>query len=289
MKKIITYIFILTASLSFSQQIVNAGFENWDTPPSAGTEDKPTGWNTVNTALGVLAVTIGQTCVQTADAHAGSYAIQLTTIDPPPFPLNNPDINGVAATGDIQTSSPYGVTGGVSFSGKPDSLIGYYKYSQAGSDRGTVEMVLKNGTEDTIAHARFVTPSSSVSQYTRFSVPFDYRNSNTPSKAVNLISSSDGFNAVVGSQIWVDDLALIYNTIIAVAEIIETRVEVYYASNKLFIDNPEKEDIGDILVYNAAGQYIKSLSIGHLSTKNLPQGFYTYVIPAVGISGKFMR
>ncbi len=289
MKKIITSIFIFISISSFGQQMENGGFENWDNP-SSGMEDKPTGWNTVNTALGILASTIGQTCFKSTDARSGSYCIKLVTINPPVFPPNNPDINGVAATGDIQTTSPYGVTGGVSFAEKPDSLVGYYKYSQSGSDRGTVEMVLKNGTEDTIAHARFVTPSSSVSQYTRFSVPFEYRNSNTPSKAVNLISSSDGFNAVVGSQIWIDDLALIYNTIInAVAEIIETRVEVYYAANKLFIDNPEKEDIGDILVYNAAGQHVKSLSIGHLSTKNLPQGFYTYVIPAVGITGKFMR
>jgi hypothetical protein len=288
MKNIIMSLFILVSTAVFGQQIPNSDFESWDAV-SAGNGDKPSSWNTVNSSLGSLGFTIGKTCVQTADAHAGSYAIQLTTVDPPAFPLNNPDINGVAATGDIQTTSPYGVTGGVSFTEKPDSLVGYFKYSQAGSDRGTVEMVLKNGTEDTIAHARFVTPSSSVSQYTRFSVPFNYRNSNTPSKAVNLISSSDGFNAVVGSQIFVDDLEVIYNTIIAVAEIIETRVEVYYASNKLFIDNPEQENIGDILVYNAAGQHVKSISIGHLSTKNLPQGFYTYVIPAVGITGKFIR
>ena len=287
MKKITTVIFIMIVTASFSQQIINAGFEDWDTP-SSGMEDKPTGWNTVNTALGLLAGTIGQTCYKSVNSRSGSYCIKLVTISPPVFPLNNPDINGIAATGDIQTSSPYGVTGGVSFTGRPDSLVGYYIYSQSGSDRGTVEMVLKNGTEDTIAHARFVTPSSSVSQYTRFSVPFDYMSSSTPSKVVNLISSSDGFNAVVGSQIFVDDLEAIYNSV-NIEEIGLSSLEVYHSSNRLFLNNPNQQEIGDILIYNCMGQYVANFSNTDLSTSNLTSGFYTYVIPRVGLSGKFVR
>ena len=289
MKKIIIYIFILTAFASYGQQIPNADFENWDNAP-LGTEDKPTDWNTVNSSLGIFGGTIGQTCFQSTDANSGIYCINLKTIDPPLIPSGNPDINGIASTGDVQTTSPYGVTGGIPFTDSPDSLVGYYKYFPTGSDIGTIEMVLKDATEDTIAHARFETPSISVNQYTRFSVPFDYRNSSTPTLAVHLLSSSDGYNPVVGSQIWIDDLELIYNPVInSVVKLKETRVEVYYAANQLYIDNPEHEELGNILVYSAMGRHVETLSTNQLSTANLPLGFYTYVIPVVGITGKFMR
>lgn len=282
MKKLFTLVACAVTVAVSAQQVPNADFESWDS------QDKPTDWNTVNSALGGAGALLNQTCYRSTDANSGSYAINLVTVDPPSFPPGNPDINGIASTGSVQTSPPYGVTGGITFDDFPDSLVGYYKYFPSGSDIGTIEMVLKSSGEDTIAHARFETPSSTVNQYTRFSVPFDYRNANTPDLAVHLISSSDGFNPVVGSQIWVDDLEVIYNPVVSsvAQKMKESRVEVYFANNQLYIKNPAQKQIGNIEVYDMVGRRLQTLTHQNSTLNSLPRGFYTYVIPSIGISGK---
>ncbi len=289
MKNWFTIMACAASLASWAQQIPNAGFENWDNV-SAGNQDKPTSWNTVNSSLGILGGTIGQTCFQSTDARTGSYSIQLKTIDPPIFPTGNPDINGIASTGEVETTAPYGINGGITFTGTPDSLVGYYKYAPVSNDIGTVEMVLSGANSDTIAHARFETPSTMINTYTRFSVPFVYRNTNTPTTAVHLLSSSDGFNPVVGSQIWIDDLSLVYNPV-SLNELSASKAafQVNVINDKLGVVNPDALPYNQLLVYNMMGELVLTSSKPLVSLQNLPVGVYIYTIPEVAVSGKFVR
>ena len=63
--------------------------------------------------------------------------------------------------------APPGVGGGVPYTGRPDSIAGWYKYSPTGTDNGFVEFQLLGtaSTPDTIGYVRFVTPSAAVASY----------------------------------------------------------------------------------------------------------------------------
>ncbi len=97
-------------------------------------------------------------------------------------------------------------------------------------DNGFVEFKLFGSAAnnaDTVADARFATPTTTVGSYTRFSAPVIYRSANAVANSIWLISSSDNTStAVVGSTIFIDDLALVINPIIPVSLSISSQTNV---------------------------------------------------------------
>ena len=145
-----------------------------------------------------------------ADAHSGNYAIKLTTKLIPAF---NIIANGIASTGTLITTPPYGVSGGIAYTGRPDSITGWYKYTPAGTDQGFVELQLLGATNtDTIGYVRFETPNATVSTYTRFAAAVNYLSTATPSNSIWILSSSKGVGPIVNSQIFIDDIAMVFNS-----------------------------------------------------------------------------
>jgi hypothetical protein len=213
MKKIITLLTFLSFSVSsFSQSVLpNPGFENWT---QIGTRMDPDNWNTLNPNTAIVGVL---TCIKAtgADVHSGNSAIKLVTKS-----VLGQNANGLATTG-IITVSPPGISGGVAYTGRPDSIVGWYKYTSVGGDNGFVEFQLlgSSSTPDTIGYVRFLTPASNVTTYTRFSAPIVYRNNNPVAKSIWILSSSGGFSAIVNSTLFVDDMELITNSGIGIKEI----------------------------------------------------------------------
>ncbi len=205
----------------------NAGFENWN---SLGNRVDPADWNTLNPNTAIIGVL---TCTRASgtDAHSGSYAIKLTTKS-----VFGVTANGIASTGTLITTPPYGVTGGIPFTGRPDSITGWYKYTPQGADQGFVELQLLGSVNtDTIGYVRFETPNATVSSFTRFSAPVTYISPNNPSNSIWIISSSRGTNPVVNSSIIVDDIAMVFNP---------TSVATISASNNVqLLNNPASDEL----------------------------------------------
>lgn len=205
----------------------NAGFENWN---SVGNRVDPADWNTLNPNTAIIGVL---TCTRASgtDAHSGSYAIKLTTKS-----VFGVTANGIASTGTLITTPPYGVTGGIPFTGRPDSITGWYKYTPQGADQGFVELQLLGSVNtDTIGYVRFETPNATVSSFTRFSAPVTYISPNNPSNSIWIISSSRGTNPVVNSSIIVDDIAMVFNP---------TSVATISASNNVqLLNNPASDEL----------------------------------------------
>lgn len=208
MKRLYTIIIFLsiTSGVKAQNATPNAGFENWNTVVN---RIDPADWNNLNPSTAILGVL---TCARAsgADAHSGNYAIKLTTKLIPGF---NIIANGIASTGTLITTPPYGVSGGIAYTGRPDSITGWYKYTPAGTDQGFVELQLLGATNtDTIGYVRFETPNATVSTYTRFAAAVNYLSTATPSNSIWILSSSKGVGPIVNSQIFIDDIAMVFNS-----------------------------------------------------------------------------
>lgn len=270
MKKItLPFAFTIIAGSTFAQQIPNPSFENWEiTSDSSPHDDKPNDWNTVNSSLSaILASTLSQTCFQSTDAHTGTYSAKFKTVSPP-LP-SYPNVNGIGTTGSINTTT-YGVDGGLSFTSRPDSLVGWYKCSPVNGDSPTIEFVVKDAQEDTIGHAKFVGSTTDVSTWTRFAVPVDYRNSDTPSIGVAFCSASNGFSSQIGSELWVDDLELIYNPV--GIDQFELDFGAYYAHQNIHIVS--EQTTGSVELYDLGGKLVHEAALSPSIAVKLQPGVY---------------
>ena len=237
----------MALSVSAQTTIPNGGFENWGNV-SPGVAAEPTGW--YSNKSGSTTATLGpQTAFnETANPHSGSSCLRVETINYlPPF---NIKVNGNVTTGVVNapsTDKSKGYIGTtryqaasdirrVPFVGRPDSLVGWFKYTSAGSsgsiaEKGKVVAILHSGhyydpevpvdtnaysdvTANRIGRALFNTPTTNVTGWTRFSVPFDYASGATPEYIMISITSSDNqMTTVAGSKLWLDDLEVIYNPV----------------------------------------------------------------------------
>ena len=206
MKKFI----LLNASISliiglnsiFAQSIQNGDFEQWTTQ---GPFPTPNSW------VG------GPSITQSIDAHAGSFAIHLQTgVFVNPMTGDTLIIPGISATGISGQGPGTQPTIGFACTGRPDSLIGYYKYTAANSgDIPTFEVRISkwnttSNLPDLIGGAFIQGIESSI--YTRFSFPISYQASTIPDTAVVTLMSSDPAALLLGSELWVDDVSFVYNS-----------------------------------------------------------------------------
>jgi hypothetical protein len=206
MKGILVFaLFIITAGNCVGQNATpNPGFENWT---QVGNYFNPDGWNNLNSQTAILGVLTCSRVTAASDVHTGSYAVKLTTRS-----VFGITANGITSTATLITTPPYGVTGGIPYALRPDSITGWYKYTPASpSDSGFFQFVLQGSAGDTIGYVKLCTPNTTVSTYTRFSAPITYFSTATPTNSYWILSSSDGANPVVNSALFVDDLALVFN------------------------------------------------------------------------------
>ncbi|MCB0790961.1 MAG: hypothetical protein H6595_00220 [Flavobacteriales bacterium] len=220
----LTLIALMGATAAAAQpQPSNAGFETWTNVGQASQE--PSEWNSLKTAdqLGSFAP---QVVWQAGSAHSGSYCANLRTQT-----AIIGAANGLLTCGQVHAeftpANGYVFTnlGDTDFNqamtGRPDSLVGWYKAAPVGTDRGKVEAVLHindgklppNGTEGNfIGRARWDAAAGvTVNNWTRFSVPFTYLNANTPQWILIVLTAGDSLLSVVNTEAWYDDIGLIYN------------------------------------------------------------------------------
>lgn len=208
---LMTIIFAMITSVSFSQAVANGDFEAWD---SGLTFDNPTDWESPNAAIALFSSDWILT-QESADAHGGMYSayIEAKTITVP-F-VGTYDIPGILTLGDIsvnQTAGTADINGGVPFTDRPDQLEGFYKFVPVGTDQFLVEVVLLDYDDvnevilDTIGVGYYTSNTASVG-WEQFIAPITYSSTANPNYMNITILSTNPGNIQVGSGVYVDDLS----------------------------------------------------------------------------------
>lgn len=286
MKKYLTLILSLFTLTTIAQQLPNASFEAWSL---TGNDEKPDDWNQLNESLpDAVAVFVPKTCYKETSPHSGTYCVKLETVN---VSFQGP-VNGILTTGDIITSPPYGVNGGLPYPYRPDSLVGWYKSAPASGDLCTIEITLLDVNADTVGRGKFYTPSTAVTTWTRFAVAIVYNTAQVPDKAITLASSSDGFNAVVGSLLWVDDFSLVFNPV-SIEENEDFSANIYSNNGIVYVNLEESELENPIIhFYSMDGKLIASKNLQSKSLNemdfDLTGGIYLYGLTSGNkmVSGK---
>lgn len=246
-------LFVLSIpSLKAQTLIPNGDFEAWE---GVGTNsEEPTHWSSNKTGGGIA--NIGpQTCSrESANVFAGTYCVKIETKS-----YFTVEVNGSVTTGQVVAPNTNPANGYVHtvradanfnspFSGRPDSLVGYYKYVSENNDQGKIEVYL-HGDYDVenpdqggsapfiIATATYLTPTADVNSWTRFSVPFVYTSTDTPQYILAVMASSAVAGAgEAGSTLWVDELEAIYpaGCEATANTIIESACDAYFSPSGLY-------------------------------------------------------
>jgi hypothetical protein len=281
----IAFFLIINCSLSIvnCNAQPNPGFENWTT--TFGVED-PDGWQTQN-FLSLLSPPnpLSAFKVIGVDVHSGNYALKLKTV----FMNNNPDPSqihdtmGITFTGKVNPS-PFAYILGYPYTGRPEKLEFWAKYTPVGNDTGGayVYLIKQSGTShDTIAGGEIrILPTTT---YTLFQLTLTYLSTALPDSAVIGFSSSHKDSlARVGSTLFVDDVALTG----------WVGIDQYDINNKVKVfPNPAKynitistqiNDADNIQLIDISGKLINDYKIQNYSTNintsAFAEGIYFYEV-----------
>jgi len=281
MKKLTTLFLILSVSRLIAQTDAatpNANFEHWT---HSSKYDDANGWNDLNSSTSVLGSITCYKDSTAADVKSGKYAAELVTMKV--FTQNVP---GALTTGTINTSNQT-ISGGVAYTGRPDSITGWYKYASVSGDNADVEFYLfgSGGNSDTVAKAFFRSPKSSVNTYTRISYPLTYVSANPAVTALWILSSStNAAGAQIGSTLIVDSLGLITNPV-SVNNIVNANsitVGPNPAKGSISIRNISNTKALKFTLFDVTGRKIMSQSAGigtsAIDITEMPEGVYIYTI-----------
>jgi hypothetical protein len=298
MKKnlLLVFTFFFLISQVFSQsQFENASFEEWESIPY-GSVPEPLEWSSIRTAEPDELAKVAPAVWNISDeAHSGEHSLYLTNIS----------IFGIVATGTITTgrilanlntdlanshTDPDNPQWHCPLTKRPDSLVGWYKGNPSPNDFPTVKALLHTGyaalpQEDSsnwIGVAYIELSGSQVTEWTRFSVPFEYFNDNTPEFMLTILTAGDGLTPVDGSEAWFDDLELIYNGT-SINELTTDHLHVY-ASNgilNVFLDETNKVQ-STVSVVDLTGRQVYSGEIisgrNQQFALNLKNGVYIVTV-----------
>ncbi len=241
MKKIILNLalFLTATTLTAqSQPFPNGGFENWT---GSGNTLLPVDFHSNKDGGGSASLGAQTAFQETSNPHSGSYCVRVETVN---YLGGLVKVNGSLTTGYVNAPSTtksegyVGTTkyqGGagdirrIAFTSRPDSLVGYFKYTKGGTnEKAKIRVILhkdhyydpetpatSNYTDPSankVADALFISLSQDYAGWTRFSVPFNYVSTDSPQYVlVTATSSADQETNVAGSEVWFDDLEFIYN------------------------------------------------------------------------------
>jgi Secretion system C-terminal sorting domain len=269
---VITFIALYQIN-TFSQEIPNAGFENW-------TNGSPDSWYADN-VQGFSAFPV----TQSTQSHSGSSAAKVEVISNatlgiwPGF-MWSASVNYAYA---FPVSQAYG------------SLTGFYQYNGAGQDIADIVIVMsKYMTNERIGvGAGEVKIRANTNGYTQFVIPINYPENIQPDSASIYISIGDSTGneqqADVGGFILVDDLA--FGGVVGVndkapaAESFQLKQNYpnpFNPSTTIEFSVPEESSV-ELKVYNILGVEVASLASGNYSPgdhkisfngENLASGIY---------------
>lgn len=255
---------VFSTMLQAQTVIPNGTFEAWQNTGTANEE--PTKWSGNKTGSGNAPLG-SQTCFRESNnPHSGTYCLKLDNASFFGIP-----INATVTTGRIEAPTNDPLDGYIrsimsdtnfhsTFTGRPDSLVGWYRFTQGGTDMGRILAILHDSfnvsnpdqggsAAHTIGEALFDLPNGSAATWTRFAIPFTYTSGAAP-KYILLIATASRVagSANANTIMWVDDLQAVYCSN-ATATLTETACGSYTA--------PSGQ------VYTTSGLYFDTLQNAH--------------------------
>jgi len=293
---VILGVILFVSSVLAQRQLDEADFESWTNVGMVTQE--PSNWSSLKSsdAGAFINALVPQLCWRSADAHSGSYSVELRTVNSAAGTANGLLTNGrVHAELNIDNSYMYTDPDDTQWNtiaiGRPDSLVGWYKADPQVGDRANIGALLHVdegrlpafGTEaNYIAGASWKAPYQAVPEWTRFSTPFQYLDERDPEWVLLILTSGDSAGSVIGSRVWFDDLALIYN--------VQCTMEV--AELQLAMDGPTNLQVAfstqgppmapvqfRVELSDADGGFSQPVNLGTLTT-NAAQGMISCQVPA---------
>jgi hypothetical protein len=201
-----------------------------------------------------------------------------------------------------------GTVGGVSYTERPDSIVGYFKRSLGGDkaenalilaylwkgtatstvpvnptgDFASVETaevqdqelsVLNSSDGATLIGKAEYQISGELGDWTRIAIPFEYYNNSTPEKLNVIISSGNYYNREAignGNILWADDVELVSKST-GITEI-SAGVALYTSPGNLYINSDKP---GHVTIYTLQGSnYLQKNIASGLTSISLPKGLY---------------
>jgi hypothetical protein len=209
------------------QQPENGGFEYWEEIGFGPDTLEPVNWSSLKTSDGgdLINNVIPVVWERSTDANTGMYSVKL--INMPILTLVAP---GTLTNGRVHAAVPptdaYVYTieedpqWNTPFTDTPDSLVVWAKYFPVLNDIAHTIAILHTDTAKiadsamtnwvAIANIDFTGLSD---DWTRFSAPFTYLNSNTPEYILFASYAGDAQASLIGSILYLDDFELIYNNV----------------------------------------------------------------------------
>lgn len=322
MKKTFTLLsFYLTFTALAQTTISNGGFEIWGNV-SPGVAGEPTGWysnksGSSTAQLGPVLCFKDNTIV-----HTGTASVRVETIN-----YLGTAVNGAVTTGVINAptlSKANGYIGTINYSnasdirfmnftGRPDSLVGWYQYTSGGAgEQPKIRAILHTldyfdpetpltyhaaCIANKVGDALYIGGTATINTWRRFSVPFNYTLTSNPTRImINVTSSANQLTTITGSKFWVDDLAVVYNSTKVSESTKEVNVKVYAHDKMVYVDFLNRnEEIATLTIFDLTGKQVASHKIeaGKLNSfdvSSLNNGLFLYQLMGNDYkkSGKFI-
>ncbi len=295
--------------------VPNGEYENWQNVGQS--TEEPTNWNSNKTGGG-FATSGPQTCFRdTSTINGGSYCMKIKTGS-----YFGIVVNGSGTTGKVEAPSTSKSEGYIhtiagdpsyssAFTGRPDSIVFWYRYTKAGSDYPKIETRLHVGnayapetpvngnhpdsTVNIVARALWNGPANSVATWTRISIPFTYVDARTPQYIlVTMTSTGDQTGGTSGSTMWVDGMTAIYNPTLTTSTTVSTGPYYVSASQGASISVPftmtgtfSAGNTVTAQLSDASGSFASPVTIG--SATATASGTITATIPAGTATGTGYR
>ena len=266
---ILCLLFAFQSYITAQSNYENNDFEDW-TYDVAGDYYEPNGyWATINpiSKLGPFAPVT--TFRETEDVYSGTYAVKLVTGTFGTLP-----VAGTLATGYFDSSVLIPTNAlkiGVPFTEKPIKISGYYKYLPENGDSAVIVSRLSkfiDGQQVILAEAGFLIEET-VSEYTYFEAEYEYFLSETPDSMMTLFTSSAGaaeFIAAEGSTLYIDEIALEYNTGVKDFLMPDAEINVFPnpAQNKIQLALQQPFINAEFIISNLEGKLVKRFALNSL-------------------------
>lgn len=269
-------------ALSLSAQIPNGGFEDW---ADHGNYTEPAGWLTYNDVPTVG----GPTVEAAAPGHPGNFHALITTRQSP---------GGIMAIQGWISAGSSSSHAGFPYTQRPAALTGQWQYNIQPGDTGQVLVAFSkwNGSSTEVIGQGTLEITGNISDWVAYSVPITYLSTEVPDTAyIQIVSSINFGNPVIGSELRVDDLA--FSGVSAVGEQAgqpNPIVRITPYADRLLVNTP---GAGVFEIIDASGRILAIHPIQQASTTlytgQLPSGLLLYRFIANGgretVTGKWVK
>jgi len=291
---------LLCFQLSFGQtQIENGNFEQWEN--LGNNTEEPTQWSSLKTSTDNSILNLANQAPQVLwqesnNPHSGSYCMRLKVASYNALAGLSP--NAIATNGRVFASTTpsdayvYTETSDNKWNticaDKPDSLIGWYKYAPQSNDKGKVEVLFhtaategklpENGSTSHWVGTGITEFTTAKSSWTRFSFPINYTSVTAPNYFLIVATAGDGLNAVTDSELWIDDMAFVYNPPpVSIEELTsESHITVFNNTIKFDLNKPILPTKFNLFSIDGKVVWSSLVSESTLLTPNLNSGIYIY-------------